>query len=98
MNSEPTYVKVALVDDHIIFRTALAGRINESRNYRVIQQASNGKELLDNIDNASTPHLVILDLSMPVMNGFETAGAINKKYPQIAVVILTMYDDELNLM
>jgi len=91
-------IRVALVDDHILLRNALANLIDSFENCQVIHQSENGKELLDKISQDNIPDVVLLDLNMPVMNGFETANELQKKHSEIAVLMLTMYDSELTLI
>jgi DNA-binding NarL/FixJ family response regulator len=60
--------------------------------------AGNGKELLKEIANGNKPHIILLDLNMPEMDGYETAQWLQKNHPQIGVLILTMYDSEIALI
>lgn len=87
-----------MVDDHILLRDALAVVINGFDNCRVIQLAANGKELLERMQADHLPNLVILDLNMPEMDGYETARFLRINYPQIYVLVLTMYDSEISLL
>ena len=87
-----------MVDDHILLRDALAGVINGFDNCKVILLAANGKELLQKIQQDYLPGLVILDLNMPEMDGYETAKYLRLNYPGIYVLVLTMYDSEISLL
>jgi DNA-binding NarL/FixJ family response regulator len=91
-------IKVAMVDDHILLRNALSSLINNTGKCKVIYEASNGKELLEKIKRETKPDVVILDLNMPEMNGHETAVYLQENYPDINVLMLTMYDSELALI
>jgi len=91
-------IKIAMVDDHILLRDALAGVINGFDNCKVILLAANGKELLQKIQQDYLPGLVILDLNMPEMDGYETAKYLRLNYPGIYVLVLTMYDSEISLL
>jgi len=91
-------IKVALADDHILLRNALASLIDKFENCKVVIQVSNGKELRTEISKANLPDVVLLDLNMPEMNGFETATWLRDNYPTIHVLMLTMYDSELTLI
>ena len=93
-----TYIKVALADDHILLRNALASLIDSFGDCRVIHQSSNGKELIDWFENGLVPDVAILDLNMPEMDGYEAARLIQKKFPAVNVLMLTMYDSELSLI
>ena len=93
-----TLIKVALADDHVLLRNALASLIDRFENCKVLIQASNGKDLTSEISATNLPDVVLLDLNMPVMDGFETAVWIRDKYPTIHILMLTMYDSELTLV
>ncbi len=89
--------KVILVDDHALIRDALAEILNEDDDFCVIGKASNGKELIHLLENGSQPHLIILDLNMPVMDGYETAAYLQIHYPDIRIIVLTMFNSEIPL-
>lgn len=89
--------KVILVDDHLLIRDALAEIVNEDDDFCVIGKAANGKELLHLLENGSQPHLVILDLNMPVMDGYEAAEYLQNNYPDIQILVLTMFNTEIPL-
>ena len=91
-------IQVALVDDHILLRNALASLIDRFENCKVVMQVSNGKELAAEISKNSLPDVVLLDLNMPEWNGFETATWLRDHYPGVHVLMLTMYDSELTLI
>ena len=91
-------IQVALADDHILLRNALASLIDRFENCKVVMQVSNGKELAVEISKNSLPDVVLLDLNMPEWNGFETATWLRDNYPAIHVLMLTMYDSELTLI
>ena len=91
-------IKVALADDHILLRNALASLIDKFEDCKVVMQVSNGKDLAAEISKNNLPDVVLLDLNMPEMNGFETATWLRDNYPTIHVLMLTMYDSELTLI
>ena len=84
----------------IIFCCAmhLAQLIDSFGNCKTIHQSGTGKELIDNIRSGYLPDVVLLDLNMPEMDGFETAVWLQKNAPQVHVLMLTMYDSELSLI
>ncbi len=91
-------IKVAMADDHILLRNALASLINNSGECIVICECSNGNELIAKLKNGTQPDVVILDLNMPEMDGHQTALFLQKNYPNIKILMLTMYDSELALI
>jgi len=98
MEKENIYIKVALADDHILLRSALASLIDSFGDCKVVHQSNNGKELIDWFENGLIPDVAVLDLNMPEMNGYEAARLIQKKFPAVNVLMLTMYDSELSLI
>jgi DNA-binding NarL/FixJ family response regulator len=91
-------IKVVMADDHLLLRNALATLINNSDTCKVVAEASNGKELMEAISKDNYPDIAIVDLNMPVMDGYETAINLQKHHPDIKVLMLTMYDSELALI
>ncbi len=89
--------KIILVDDHKLVRDALAEILNEDDDFCVIAKAANGKELIHVLENGSKPDLIVLDLNMPVMDGYDTAAYLRDTYPEISIIILTMFNTEVPL-
>lgn len=92
------YYKVLLADDHILLRDALVSLINNFEECRVITVAGDGKEVAAAIERGDAPDIILLDLNMPKMDGYETAAWLHKNHPAIKVLILTMYDSEIALI
>lgn len=92
------FISIAFVDDHTLLRDALAMTINGFSRCRVTLVASNGIDFIDKLQVGNLPDIVILDLNMPEMDGYETAKWLNSTYPEIAVLILTMYNSEVALI
>lgn len=84
---------VALVDDHVLLRNGLASLV-EDLGYKVIIQAENGKVLVDKIKEGQVPDIILLDINMPVMDGYATAAWLKKNYPSVKVLALSMNDDD----
>jgi two-component system, NarL family, invasion response regulator UvrY len=91
-------IRVSLADDHILLRQALASLIDSSDRCEVIQQFSNGAEVVNQLRKDNLPDVMILDMNMPRMDGHETAAWLQQEYPDIKVLMLTMYDSELALI
>jgi two-component system, NarL family, invasion response regulator UvrY len=87
-------IKVALADDHVLLRNGLAGLVNSFDNYTVIFEADNGKEFLQKINAGNLPQLVLMDINMPEMDGYETTLWLKRNHPDIKVLALSMYDNE----
>lgn len=91
-------IKIALVDDHVLLRSALASLIESFPDCEVTIQSSSGKELVERINSGVTPDIVLLDLNMPEMDGYETATWLKNNFPAARVLMLTMYSSELTLI
>lgn len=91
-------IKIALADDHVLLRTALARLIASFVDCEVVLEAGNGLELVSALKKENLPHVILLDLNMPGMDGFETAGWLRDHHPSIHVLMLTMYDGDLALI
>ncbi len=86
-------IKVALADDHTLLRNALAIIINSFENCKVIYQVSDGRELV-HIAKQESPDVVLLDVNMPYMDGYDTAVWFRDNLPNVHILMLTMYDSE----
>ncbi|MCU0380637.1 MAG: response regulator transcription factor [Chitinophagaceae bacterium] len=86
-------IKVAIADDHKIFRKGVILSLRPYTNISFVQEADNGEELLAGLEE-SRPDVVLMDLRMPQKDGIETTKEISRKFPDIRVLILTMYEDE----
>jgi len=90
---------VAIVDDHSLFAGSLEKLINSFSNFKVLFHAKNGLELQERIENGSDfPSIVLLDINMPVMDGFETAEWLILNHPKIKTLALSMEDDEQTIL
>lgn len=90
--------KVMMADDHVLLRDALATLINSFDDFQVIKSVSSGDELISSFDAGHLPDLILLDLNMPILDGFETAKWLYKNHPEVNIIILTMYDSEIALI
>ncbi|MCA0399086.1 MAG: response regulator transcription factor [Bacteroidetes bacterium] len=88
-----TVIKVAIADDHKIFRKGVILSLRPFNNIKFVQEAENGQELIDGLGD-SLPDVILMDLRMPTKDGIEATKLIAKQYPAIHIVILTMFEDE----
>ncbi len=86
-------VKLFLVDDHKIFREGLKHLIEVEEVGTVVAEAGNGQEFLLKLEDA-TPDIVLMDISMPLMNGIEATQMAREKFPDLKVLALSMHGDE----
>lgn len=94
MQIETQRTKIALADDHEIFRNALGLLINTFDKCSVILEAGTGNELISKIEAGVIPDIILLDLSMPDFDGYETAKWLQLNKPEINILMLSMYDTE----
>ena len=86
--------KIVLVDDHVLLRNGLSVMISSFPEYAVLFEADNGKDFIRQLDPNNLPDLVLLDVSMPEMNGYETASWLLNNYPDINILVLSMFNEE----
>lgn len=98
MSSPKKQIQVAIADDHTLLRKALAKLVNSFEEYNILFEADNGMEIKKKINEHLVPDLVLLDVNMPRMDGFETAAWLNKNYPKIKVLALSMFSDERTII
>lgn len=89
---------MAITDDHTLLRSALARLINTYDGYTVLVEADHGKDLRNKIMQHLVPDVVLLDVNMPEMDGFETTQWLHKNYPHIKVLVLSMLSDEKTII
>jgi DNA-binding NarL/FixJ family response regulator len=90
---------IAIVDDHILIAKALAGIIENFAAFEVLYECEHGKALQEKLSNKkNVPDIVLLDISMPVMDGFETALWLKESHPEVLIIALSMQDDERSLI
>ena len=87
-------IKIAIVDDHTLFRSGLANLMDEFEEIEIIFQATNGKDLQDKIKIYPDIHLVLMDINMPIIDGYEATSWIKSQYPTVGVLALSMHEDE----
>ncbi|MCB0695940.1 MAG: response regulator transcription factor [Chitinophagaceae bacterium] len=92
-------IKIALADDHNLFRKGVEELIEDFDNMEVLYSLPNGQELINRLSSAKVlPDVCLLDINMPQMNGFETAAAIKERWPDIKIIAVSVYDSEFNII
>lgn len=87
-------VKLALVDDHQLVRSGIKLLLENTLGYKVIIEASNGREFLDKLENSKQlPQIAFIDVTMPILNGFDTCKILKEQHPKIKVIALSVHND-----
>ncbi len=90
----PSKVNVVLVDDHSLLRNGLANLIKSFGGYNILFEADNGQDFIDKLKLKTLPDVVLMDINMPVMDGYEACLWLKTNHPAIKVLALSMYDNE----
>lgn len=91
-------ITIAIAEDHATLRQALVNFIEGFKDFKVVFEANNGKTLIDYLETNSLPDICILDLSMPVMDGYDTLKNIRTKWNNQKVLILSTFINEFNII
>jgi DNA-binding NarL/FixJ family response regulator len=94
----PLKYNIAIADDHLLVRKGLLCLLKSFENFEVMFEADNGNGVVENIRNGKVPDLVILDISMPKMDGYETAQWLRENYPQTRILAVTMHSDKYSVL
>ncbi|MFT3705298.1 MAG: response regulator transcription factor [Agriterribacter sp.] len=87
-----TAINIAIAENHVLLGTVLQNALS-SRGYNVIVTAENGAELLTQMKSLKElPDLCIVDITMPVMDGYETVRQLRKEYPSVKILAMTIFD------
>ena len=86
-------IRIVLADDHTVIRKGLRLLLESQPGFKVVAEAADGREAVEVVDREA-PHVVVLDVGMPNLNGIEAARQIASRRPQTAIVFLSMHSDE----
>lgn len=87
-------IRVLIADDHPLFRSGVRDRLAEvNHGIEVVGEADDGRQAVELVESLN-PHVVLMDIAMPFLNGIEATRRIKDRRPDISILILTVYDDE----
>lgn len=86
-------IKIAIVDDHQLFRDGIYSLLSLNEHFAVILSANNGRSFFEQLAKDNLPDVILLDLTMPEMDGFEVLKRLRKDYKTIKTIALSMHDD-----
>ncbi|MBD8876775.1 response regulator transcription factor [Labrenzia polysiphoniae] len=85
-------IRVLLADDHELVRDGIRARLAQTDTLEVVGEATNGREAVEQVDSLR-PDIILMDVSMPVMNGLDAANEIRKRFPETSILVLSIYDN-----
>src|SRR5207253_2685770 len=97
VSSDPSLIRVLAVDDHPVFRQGIAGLIDGQLDMRLVGEASNGREAIQQF-RALRPDVTLMDLQMPEMNGLDAIIAIRGEFPEARIIVLTTYAGDVQVL
>ncbi|MDB5090241.1 MAG: DNA-binding response regulator [Mucilaginibacter sp.] len=87
-------ILIAIVDDHTLFRNGVASLMGEFDELKVVFEAENGEQMQHMLAKHPLPQVILMDINMPVMDGYLATKWVKEKYPQIKVLALSMFEDD----
>ena len=89
--------KIALAEDNFLLAKSVQERLSLYEDFKIKFLSVNGKDLIDNLEKDSNVDLILMDIEMPVMNGIDATEFVKNRYPQIKILILTVFDNDENI-
>jgi len=87
-------VSIAIVDDHTLFRQGLVHLLSESNEINILFDADNGADMIKKLCNHPVPDVILMDITMPVMDGYETTKWLKQNHPDVNVLALSMFEED----
>lgn len=91
---EAEKIRIAIVDDHTLFRNGVAALMKEFNELEIVFEASNGEQMQQMIGKVMLPQVVLMDINMPLMDGYAATAWLKANYPQVKVLALSMFEDD----
>jgi DNA-binding NarL/FixJ family response regulator len=94
MKYEKQKIRIAVVDDHTLFRQGISSLLSESEEIEVVFDAANGGALKEKVGKQPLPDVVLMDITMPLMDGYEATRWLKQQYPSVKVLALSTFEDD----
>ncbi|HMH23271.1 MAG TPA: response regulator transcription factor [Puia sp.] len=91
-------INIALVDDHALFRSGIANLLSEFADLSIVFEAANGKELQQLLPGHQEVDVILMDINMPLVDGYAATVWVRQHYPLIQILALSMFDDDLAII
>jgi len=91
---ETEKISIAIVDDHTLFRSGVAALMNEFSELQVVFEAENGLKLQQMLTRHPVPQVILMDINMPEMDGYQATKWVKQNYPKIKILALSMFEDD----
>jgi len=90
-------IRVVIVEDNFFLTKVIGEKLSFFKDLKLKFTAENGKDLLEKLERDSIVDLILMDIEMPVMSGIDATAEVKKRYPQIKIIILTVFDNDENI-
>jgi DNA-binding NarL/FixJ family response regulator len=87
-------IDIVIVDDHTLFRQGLVSLLSDSGKINVIFDAENGQDMIQKLSRNPLPEVILMDITMPLMDGYESTKWIKENHPEIKVLALSMFEED----
>lgn len=87
-------ILIAIIDDHTLFRNGVASLMREFEELDVVFEAENGEQMQYMLAKHTLPQVILMDINMPVMDGYQATRWVKERYPQIKILALSMFEDD----
>lgn len=87
-------ILIAIVDDHTMFRQGISSILSEDEDIKIVFDAANGNEMKEKIATHPVPHVVLMDITMPKVNGYEATTWLKQHHPSVKVLALSMFEED----
>ena len=97
MSSDPSPIRILIVDDHALLREGIAALVNAESDMKLVAEASNGQEAIEKF-RSNRPDVTLMDLQMPALNGIDAIIGIRNEFPSARIIVLTTYRGDVQAL